>query len=139
MKIEDSLRAAAAVPQVPLWAGYVAGLAMAGAKIVPEDLWAAIGSWSNGEGADGEYPLYGFIREENHLRGEAHESWQDRLISEIREANPGKTVWVIPVDELSCLAANDEQWVDMVSLERLIFVGDEDALRKAVAKLIWRP
>jgi hypothetical protein len=47
MNTREKLRAAASAPKVPYWSGLVAGLVMAGAKIVPEDLWTELGKWAN--------------------------------------------------------------------------------------------
>jgi len=132
MTIREKLRAAASVPEVPYWSALVAGLAMAGGRILPEDLWDSIGAFSIDSDGSEDATAYGFSHHENHSRGESHESWQDRMVRELRDANPGREVWFIPVDELVCLAAGDEGLRDMVSVERLSFVGSEEELRSAV-------
>lgn len=137
MDIREKIRAAAAVPEAPFWSGLVASLAMAGAKIVPEDLWDALGEWAcDSEDPEGEATGAGFAYHENHARSESHESWQAYLVKEIRDTNPGKDVWLVPCDELACLAQDDEELRDLVSIERLSLVGTEQELRGAVARLI---
>lgn len=140
MDTREKLRAAASVPEVPYWSGLVAGLAMAGAKIVPEDLWDEIGKWANAGDDDDEddrsFDLVGFKKHVNHARTDAHETWQNWLIHELVDENPGKTVWVIPFDELSCLAAQDEMYCDLIDVIRFTFVGTEDELRATLAKAL---
>lgn len=138
MNTRGKLRAAASAAKVPYWAGLVAGLAMAGARIVPEDLWTRLGEWANQDLEDlgvedfEELELPGFEQHSNHARTESHEAWQDELIRGLVERNPGKEVWVIPLDELSCLAADDEAHRDLISVLRFTFVGTEDELRKTL-------
>jgi hypothetical protein len=146
MNTREKLRAAASAPKVPYWSGLVAGLVMAGAKIVPEDLWTELGEWANQAIEDElvedfeELMLPGFKQHSNHARTESHETWQEDLVHELIlasiDTNPGKTVWVIPISELSCLAADDEDYRDLTSILRFTFVGTEDELRAAVRQAL---
>jgi hypothetical protein len=151
-----AMRAAAGLPTVSFWALLVAIVPLAGGRIVPEDLWDLIGvklinvpGSTKGEEFDGVYaldivsetmPEYGFEVVENHSRSNPHESWSFNLIQEKIEQNPGKDVWVLPVDEIVCLAMGADDYMDMVSLTRAIFIGSEQELRTALAAWItgWR-
>jgi hypothetical protein len=137
MEIREMIRAAANIPVVPFWSQLIACLAMAGAKIVPEDLWDAIGkklqadvdvvSWC-------DLKIDGFKVIENHVRMAAHEVWTIEQIQNFgHEPNDEKTIWAIPLNELYCLAENNDTVDDMISVYRLLFAGTEEELRTAVA------
>ena len=138
MKIKEMIRAAADVPVIPYWAQLVSGLAMTGAQIVPEDLWDSIGKKLETEADELENELEdlkveGFTIKENHARSEGHETWTVNLVERFTNENPGKTIWAIPVNELICLAQDDLDADDMVSITRMLFAGTEDELRAAIA------
>lgn len=128
----DDLRIAAGLPRVPFMAGLVAGMSMAGFRIVPEDLWdviaekaAKVDFW------DSKACVEGFTIERNHTRSEMHESWQGLTLPERYE--PG--TWYVPVDELLELKFGPN-YCDFVSIVRLMCTGDESDLRAAVENLM---
>lgn len=134
MMIKEMIRTAASVPTVPFWSQLVACLVMAGAKIVPEDLWDVIGKKiQNSDTAWCELAVPGFTTKENHARSESHELWSVTAVQDFgHEPNDEKTVWVIPINELACLAENNDTYDDFVSIYRLFFAGTEEELRTAI-------
>lgn len=141
MKIHEMIRIAANVPVVPFWAQLVSGLVMAGAKILPEDLWGPVCAKLEVEADELNYQLEdlkvpGFTVKENHERNEAHETWTVDVTEQLTEKNPGKTIWAIPVNELICLAKDADDTDDMVSITRMFFAGTEDELRAAISAWI---
>lgn len=136
MNIKEMLRVAADVPEVPFWCQLAAGISMAGAKILPEDLWDSVGKKLDEiteQTELDEIEVSGFTSEENHIRSEEHEAWIVDAIEEFARKNPGKMIWAIPVNELICLVQDDEEADDMVSITRLFFAGTEDELRAAIS------
>lgn len=137
-----AMRAAAAAPRIPLWASYMAGPAMEGAKCVPEDLWERTGEAVTSQAGDYDRlkdlaEEEGFRYHENHTRGDAHEVWQSHLFEKlVRSAKAdGATLWFIPCDELACLFEGADDVCDFVSVSRLSFEGSEADLRAAVHNL----
>ena len=47
-----------------------------------------------------------------------------------------KTVWIVPVDELVCMAYGDEYACEFIEIMRLSFVGTERQMRAAVKELL---
>jgi hypothetical protein len=134
MQIKEMIRIAANVPVVPFWAQLVSGIVMAGAKVLPEDLWDSVSKKLETEHDDLEdLKVDGFTIENNHARSEEHEIWIIGVIERFAEENPNKTIWAIPVDELLCLAEDDDTAYDFVSITRMFFAGTEDELRAAIS------
>jgi len=137
--MREAMVAALNPPRVDPFAGLVLGLTASGAKIVPPDLWdelaeALKASGPYDEGGDGEVGQ--FCIHNNHNRSEAHEVWQPDFVSDLLEKAGRKTVWIVPADELTCMAYGDEFACDFVSLTRLSFVGTEKQMRSAVKDLV---
>lgn len=131
--ILKALQAAARAPVQETQIGdLVRNLAEAGMKIVPEDLWAELGSALSNileeEGLEAVATKCGFVYQNNHCRSEEHTSWQPRMATEYE--------WVVPVDELVCLAEDDEYACEFIEITRLFFNGDARAMRQACRKLI---
>jgi hypothetical protein len=134
MTLRDELLQATRVPRVPLFSSLVAGLQMAGFKVVPDSLWDELGDALLGFEEDWSALEMPFRLHENHQRSNCHEVWQFRLGYELVEE--GVTTWVIPVEELLCLASGDPEYEDFVQITRFTFRGDYPSMLGAVAKLI---
>ena len=131
-----ALAAAAKTPRIDFFSQLTAGLVANGFTLVPQDLWEALTQKVlNDELLDtDDGQMYrGFLVRTNHARSEQHEYWQTTIVPNTEEMST--PAWVIPVDEMVCLAYGDMDACDFVSITRLIFVGTEEELRAAVAAL----
>ena len=125
------------------WARDVADAVMAGGTLVPESTWAELGEWLDGldaaevelEDCVDRLKAAGFLFLENHLRSRDHREWIEDALHRITDEDPGRTLWVVPVDELICLHQSNEHANDGVHLRRLVFVGTEPELQVAIVNL----
>jgi len=134
MSLRDDLLAATGVPLVPQFSSLVAHLHMVGFKTVPDRLWDELGAALLAFEGDWSLLETPFELHENHDRSNYHEIWQYRLSGTHLEE--GVTTWVVPVEELICLAADDEFYEDFVQITRFTFKGDYPSMLGAVAKLV---
>lgn len=140
--MRKAMEAALPAPKVPQFAGLVLGLTSAGAKIVPPDLWDGLAEalkeeevLSERADMDGE-KIGQFTAHTNHDRTENHEIWQPHFVSLLQEKAGRKTIWIVPVDELVCMAHGDEYACEFIRITRLSFVGTEREMRAAVKELL---
>ncbi len=140
--MRKAMEAALPAPKVPPFAGLVLGLTSAGAKIVPPDLWDELAEALKEEEVlsergdmDGE-KVGQFEVHTNHDRTENHEVWQPDFVSRLQDKAGRKTVWIVPVDELVCMAYGDEYACEFIEIMRLSFVGTERQMRAAVKELL---
>lgn len=129
------MRSVLNIPKVPFEYTLAAGMAMAGFRIVPEDLWdllsEKLGVCGDEEEEEEDEDFLrtraeaaGFTFVSNHIRGDAHDVWQGLTLAD--EFEDGS--WFVPINEL---VGDDE----CALVSRLMFSGSEEELREAVAKL----
>jgi len=140
MRIREQLNAAASVPEVPFWAQLVGNLSMLGFKVIPEDLWDEVGaafvkSCENDGLPNVDQRIAGWDWHTNHTRSCSHEVWQNDVFNGYPQ---GANIWVIPVDELVCMAFDDNEAMDFVTLYRATFVGTEQEMRASLPTFLQK-
>jgi hypothetical protein len=141
----SALAAAAQTPRIHFFGHLTAGLVAAGFTLIPQDLWVELSRKMRNDkllDTHDKQMYHGFLVRTNHARSEQHEYWQTTIApfafartTYFPQASPNEQTWVIPVDELICLAYGNMDACDFVSITRLLFVGTEEQLRAAVAAL----
>jgi len=121
------------VPEVPYWAQLAAMISMNGMKIIPIIFWDDVAQKlkkinDNDEDYWNELKKAGFEVYSNHSRSEPHDYWHTTL------AKNNHGAWVVPVDELLCVAYDDTYAVDFASIVRAVFKGTEEELVEAIVK-----
>jgi hypothetical protein len=136
-KMRAEFLAAADLPRLPRGVRLAAGLAMDGFKLPPGDVIDRL--LSAGEGLEQALRRVGFASYEHHVRDCDHEAWQSLelgLVERRSAARAGEPCWVLPWEELLCVALGDWDALDFASIRRYLYVGSAIELRAAVERAV---
>jgi hypothetical protein len=137
LKMRAEFLAAADLPRLPRGVRLAVGLVMDGFRLPPEDVIDPM--LQAGEGLEQALGQVGFARYQHHVRDRDHETWQSfelGLVQRRSAARAGEPCWVLPWEELLCVALGDWEAIGFESITRYLYVGSIQELRLAVERAV---
>jgi hypothetical protein len=110
---------------------------MDGLKLPPEDVIDRL--LSAGEGLEQALGRFGFARYEHHVRDCGHETWQSLemgLVERRAAVRSGEPCWVLPWEELLCVALGGWEALGYESVRRYLYVGSVQEFKLAVERAV---